>query len=228
LKSKVVVLGLDGFAKGWVAVKLDGNRRSIAFPRSIREILSIKFDRAAIDIPIGLNEDGIRVCDLQAREKLRPHGSRVFTGARRWLWEEFDDPDRANMEAIRRCQKRVSRQLWCLGRKINEVDEFVLTYHHLNVRETHPELVFLRLNDGIPLPSKHKKEGLALRKHLLFARGFAELDIWLDQTRRGKGAKRDDVLDACAAAIAARDMANSVPEGTPPQDSKKLPMQIWY
>jgi len=224
----VSALGLDGFTKGWVAVRLDDDRRSISFPSSISEALSIGFDQVAIDIPIGLNDNGIRGCDLQARERLRPHGSRVFTGARRWLWEEFDDPDKANREALRRNQKRISRQLWCLGRKITEVDEFVLAHRHLKVCETHPELVFLRLNGGAPLPSKHKPEGLALRRHLLSAQGFTELDVWLDKTRVGKGAKRDDVLDACAAAIAARDMANSVPEGTPPQDSKKLPMQIWY
>lgn len=221
-------IGLDGFTKGWVAVRLDGDRRSISFPQSIVEALSIGFDQAAIDIPIGLNDNGIRACDLQAREKLRPHGARVFTGARRWLWEEFDDPDEANREALRRSQRRISRQLWCLGRKIAEVDEFMLTHQHLNVCETHPELVFLRLNGGTPLPSKHKPEGLALRKHLLSVQGFAELDAWLDRTRIGVGAKRDDVLDACAAAIAARDMVNSVPEGTPPRDLKKLPMQIWY
>jgi predicted RNase H-like nuclease len=54
------------------------------------------------------------------------------------------------------------------------------------------------------------------------------LDLWLNQIRLGEGAKRDDVLDACAAAIAARDLAGSVPEGTPPRDSKELSMQIWY
>jgi len=224
----VRALGLDGFTKGWVAVKLDGDRRSIFFPQGIVEVLRIGFDRAAIDIPIGLNDNGIRACDLQAREKLRPHGSRVFTGARRWLWEEFNDPDKANREAVRRNQKRISRQLWCLGCKITEVDRFILTHRHLKICETHPELVFLRLNGGVPLPSKHKPEGLALRKHLLSAQGFAELDDWLDQTRIGKGAKRDDVLDACAAAIVARDIVSSVPEGTPPHDSKRLPMQIWY
>jgi predicted RNase H-like nuclease len=224
----VIALGLDGFSKGWVSVRLDGDRRSIAFPESIVEALSSRFDRAAIDIPIGLDDQGIRDCDVQAREKLRPHGSRVFSGARRWLWEEFNHPDQANREALRRSQKRISRQLWCLGQKITQVDEFVLRHPHLKVYETHPELVFLRLNRGAPLPSKHKAEGLALRRRLLSGEGFTELDVWLSKTRIGKGAKRDDVLDACAAAIAARDLANSVPVGTPPQDSKNLPMQIWY
>jgi len=55
-----------------------------------------------------------------------------------------------------------------------------------------------------------------------------EIDRWLAKARIGSGAKRDDVLDACAVAIAARDMAGSVPEGTPPIDAYQLPMQIWF
>jgi predicted RNase H-like nuclease len=39
-------------------------------------------------------------------------------------------------------------------------------------------------------------------------------------------AKRDDVLDACAVAIAAREPAGSV--GSPPLDAHGLPMQIWF
>src|SRR5215207_2534559 len=82
-------LGLDGFSKGWVAVRLDGDLHEIRFCRDIADALSIGFDRAAIDIPIGMTDDGERACDLLARERLRPYSSRVFTGARRWLWSEF-------------------------------------------------------------------------------------------------------------------------------------------
>ncbi len=87
-------LGLDGFSNGWVAVLLDGDLHEISFCRDIAGALSTLFDRAAIDIPIGMTDDGERACDLLAREGLRPHSSRVFTGARRWLWTEFSDPDR--------------------------------------------------------------------------------------------------------------------------------------
>ena len=148
------VLGLDGYSKGWVAVLLDGDIHEISFCRDIAEALSTGFDRAAIDIPIGMADDGERTCDRLAREKLRPHSSRVFTGARRWLWLEFSDPDHANRDALLRGQKRVSRQLWHLGPKIMEVDTFLRANRSRDIRETHPELVFLRLNNGRPLPSK--------------------------------------------------------------------------
>jgi predicted RNase H-like nuclease len=221
-------IGLDGFSRGWVAVTLDGEAQNISFHANVTEALSVKFDRAGIDIPIGMTEDGDRACDLLARQTLRPHISRVFTGARRWLWQEFDDPDKANREAQRRGQKRVSRQLWHLGPKIMEVDAFLRTRPLIEVCEVHPELVFLRLNGSKPLPAKKSEEGDALRRRLLKREGFRDIDRWLEETRIGTGAKRDDVLDACAVAISARDPAGSLPEESPPLDKYQLPMRIWF
>jgi predicted RNase H-like nuclease len=224
----VRALGIDGFTRGWVAVLLDGELHDVSFHRDIADALSIPFDRAAIDIPIGMSGDGQRACDLLAREMLRPHVSRVFTGARRWLWQEFSDPDCANREAVRRGQRRVSRQLWHLGPKIMAVDALLRANRSRDVREAHPELVFLRLNEGRPLQSKKSDSGMRLRVRLLKRQGVCGIDRWLAETRIGTGAKRDDVLDASAVAIAARDMVGSVPEGTPPIDAHDLPMQIWF
>jgi predicted RNase H-like nuclease len=224
----VRALGLDGYSKGWVAVLLDGDRQEISFHPDVTEALSRPFTRAGIDIPIGMTDNGERDCDLLARAKLRPHTSRVFTGARRWLWLEFSDPDDANREAQRRRQKGASRQLWHLGRKIMEIDAFVRANASCDVREVHPELVFLRLNDNRPLPSKKSEEGDSLRRALLKRQGFHKIDVWLSSMRIGTGAKRDDVFDACAVAIAARDLAGSIPEGTSPFDEHRVPMQIWF
>ncbi|WP_082656091.1 DUF429 domain-containing protein [Bradyrhizobium valentinum] len=225
-RSGCRALGLDGFSKGWVAVLLDGDVQEISFHRDITDALSRSCDRAGIDIPIGMSDHGERDCDLLARAKLRPHASRVFAGARRWLWSEFSDPNDANREAQRRRQKRVSRQLWHLGAKIMEVDAFVRANPSRDIREVHPELVFLRLNDNEPLPSKKSAGGVALRRALLKQSGFRQIDRWLTHER--SGAKPDDVLDACAVAIAAREPAGSVPEGAPPVDAHGLPMRIWF
>ncbi|MCA6124113.1 DUF429 domain-containing protein [Bradyrhizobium sp. WSM 1704] len=221
-------VGLDGFFKGWVAVSIDGDRRTISFHTDIADALAHPFDRAGIDIPIGMTDDGERCCDRLARQRLRPHTSRVFTGARRWLWQEFSDPDKANAAAGRRGQTKVSRQLWHLGNKIMEVDAFLRANAGRDLREVHPELVFLRLNGGKPLAPKKSEEGDALRCSLLKCAGFRTLDRWLTEARIGTGAKRDDVLDACAVAIAAREPFGCVPVGTPPMDAHGLPMQIWF
>jgi predicted RNase H-like nuclease len=224
----MIAIGLDGCRNGWVAVTIDGDRRDIAFPANMSWLASQRFDRAAIDIPIGMTVDGDQLCDRLARAKLSPHGSRVFSGARRWLWEEFRDSASANDEALRRSQTRVSLQLWHIGAKIMEVDAFARNHRHLDLRESHPELVFLRLNAGTPLPSKHTDAGLALRRQLLLDNGFTDLDAWLSIQRRRTGAKRDDVLDACAVALAARDAASCLPDGDTIRDACGLPMQIWF
>jgi len=227
-KSGCRALGLDGFSKGWVAVLLDGDMQEISFHRDVTDALSRSCDRAGIDIPIGMTDEGERDCDLLARARLRPHSSRVFAGARRWLWLEFSDPDGANREAQRRGQKRVSRQLWHLGAKIMEVDAFVRANPARDIREVHPELVFLRLNGNKPLPPKKSAGGVGLRLALLKQSGVRQIDRWLTDERIGTGAKPDDVLDACAVAIAAREPAGSVPERTLPLDEHGLPMRIWF
>ena len=221
-------IGLDGFSRGWVAVTIDGDQRTISFHGDIADALARPFDRAGIDIPIGMTEDGECARDRRPRRSTRLPSTRLFTGARRWLWQEFRDPDAANREALRRGQTRVSRQLWHLGNKIMEVDAFVRANPARDIREVHPELVFLRLNGGTPLPRKKSEEGDALRRRLLKRSGFREIDRWLTEVRIGTGAKRDDVLDACAVALAAHQPSGCVPEGPQPLDGHDLPMQIWF
>ena len=87
--------GLDGFRGGWVAVTLDGDEQTLSFHGNVAEALSGKSDRVGIDIPIGMTQDGERACDLLAREMLRPHFSRVFTGARLPLASITIDPPAA-------------------------------------------------------------------------------------------------------------------------------------
>jgi predicted RNase H-like nuclease len=220
-------IGLDGFRFGWVAVELDSHRRSISFIRHIDALIGRPFDRLAVDMPIGLPARGERACDRAARALLRPHASRVFTGARRGLWDHASQAA-ANRALKARGEAGVSVQLWNLGPKILEVDAALTPELQARVIESHPELVFLRLNDGRPLPRKASAEGLAVRRALLKRDGFDEIDAWLTNQRQRTGAKPDDVLDACAAAIAAREATRYLPEGDAPRDARGLAMQIWY
>ncbi|WP_283842268.1 DUF429 domain-containing protein [Bradyrhizobium altum] len=70
--------GLDGFSRGWVAVSIDGDQRTLSFHGDIADALARPFDRAGIDIPIGMTDDGQRDCDRLARARLRPHTSRAL------------------------------------------------------------------------------------------------------------------------------------------------------
>ena len=225
----MICIGLDGYRKGWVAVLIDGDAHELLFLPTISDLRKLRFDRACIDMPIGLPGAGERTCDLIARKMLRPHASRVFTGARRGLW---DHPSHAaaNRALWTRGEAGVSIELWHLGKKLCELDAVMTPRLQHKLREAHPELVFLRLNGGAPLPSKHTEVGLRLRRKLLRAAGFRALDRWLGKTRIGTGAKRDDILDACAVAVAARDghLRNVLPRGGAAKDARGLKMQIWY
>jgi len=226
-------LGIDGYRHGWVVVALDDGQRTIAYVPSIRAALAGPFDAAMIDMPIGLPERGNRACDTQGKALLGAAGSRVFLGARRPLFD-FQSAADANTWAFSVGKKGISCQLWCLLKKMREVEAAIAPARQSVVLECHPELVFFRLNGGKPVSaSKKSPEGVAARTNLLLQDGFAALPDWLQaRTRnpfdgRAPGAGKDDVLDACACAIAARDKARRIPED-PPCDAWGLRMEIWF
>jgi len=220
----VTFVGLDGYKHGWVAVWLRETKNEIQYLRDVGRFLDCEFDRAMIDIPIGLPDFGNRDCDLEARRLLGKTASRVFTGARRSILP-FDSQSEAHHFCKARGDSGVSQQLFCLGKKIKEIDDIITERQQLRFVEAHPELIFWRLNGRNPLPRKKTQPGRELRRQLLKAQGIDELDGWLNE-RIGTGAKADDVLDACACAVAARDHSHKVPSGTSPTDAKGLRMEI--
>ena len=203
---------------------------SLRYLPTLAELTDVRFDRAAIDMPIGLPDVGYRDCDMEARQLLGSNRSRVFLGARRMLLDvRFESAAQANAELKASDQPGVSVQLWNLRGKLREADRFVRANPNIDLREVHPELVFRRLNGNKPVQSKKLGDGIAQRVRLLAANGFPDVGAMLVD-RRQLSAKPDDVLDACAAAIAARDFSKgyALPVGYVPLDDEKLPMQIWY
>ena len=101
------------------------------------------------------------------------------------------------------------------------------------VFEVHPELAFWRLNTGRALdePKKIKgrcnDRGLAVRRGLLVAAGFAESVVHAEPP---KGAGEDDLLDALACAAIAQRIAEgrARPFPDPPErDEHGLRIAIW-
>jgi len=220
----VLFVGVDGCRSGWIAVTIDGaGRASYALLPRIAEIAALGAARAMIDMPIGLPDSGYRACDLAARKLLGAACSRVFLGARRPLLA-FDGYAEANAWA-KSDGKGLSRQCWHILPKIAELDRFVTPALQASVLEAHPELVFQRLGGGRALPPKRSAEGLKRRRDLLAARGFDALDRWA-ASLRGRGAGADDLYDACALALAARDPAGPVPCPLA-TDARGLRMEIW-
>jgi predicted RNase H-like nuclease len=136
-------IGIDGIPRGWVAVYID-ERRALRFCASARidDLLSAPYDRAMVDIPIGLPERGYRQCDREAREFVGPS---VFFGARWGVWA-FPNHKAANEHYHSIGDKGISIQLWCLREKLKEVNEGMTAERQSLPLETHPELVFWRLN----------------------------------------------------------------------------------
>jgi predicted RNase H-like nuclease len=216
-------VGIDGIPGGWVAVYLEPSRQRFNYSGSLERLLSVPFDRAMIDVPIGLPAIGYRECDVAAR---RLHGPSVFLGARWGVWD-FASSKAANEHYHAAGQPGISVQLWGIRDKLQEANTWITPLRQETVKECHPEVVFHRLNGGAPLKhSKKTAEGRAARIELLEGAGVTRIREWLGQRDR-TGIGRDDLIDACAAAIAARDPAGCLPE-TPGLSAQGIRMEIWF
>ncbi|MCP3469425.1 DUF429 domain-containing protein [Bradyrhizobium sp. CCGUVB1N3] len=215
-------LGLDGFRRGWVAAWIDDRGdHSFDYSSGLTRLLAVPHARAMIDMPIGLKTSGYRVCDLRARELIGPA---VFLGARRDLWM-FPDMPTANQHYRQNGDKGVSSQLWNIGDKIKEVDDVMTPLRQKTIGEAHPELIFWNLAGERRLEPKTSAAGREQRLEFLETRGFTKVRKWLTQ-RHGTGIGRDDLIDACACAIAARDSTRCL-DGEDP-DPRGLRMEINY
>jgi predicted RNase H-like nuclease len=220
----VEYLGIDGFRGGWVAAWIDDRGdHGFDYASSLERLLSAGCERAMIDMPIGLTTKGHRTCDLRARELV---GASVFLGARRNLWE-FPDQASANRYYWQHegPGMGVSCQLWNIRGKIREVDDFITPERQATIGEAHPELIFRNLGDQRRPEGKKSARGREQRIRLLADRGFVKLSKWLTQ-RHGTGIGRDDLIDACACAVAARDSKARL--GGDEVDVRGLRMEINY
>ena len=217
-------LGLDGFRGGWVAAWIDdrGNH-GFDYSPGLTRLFSMPHKRAMIDMPIGLPLAGYRACDIRARERV---GASVFMGARRNLWE-FSDQASANRQYWDREGRGmgVSCQLWNIRDKIKEVDDFMTPERQATIGEAHPELIFQKLVGPSRLEGKKSAAGRDQRLRLLAEHGFTKITKWLTQ-RYGTGIGRDDLIDACACAVAARD--SDAFFGADEPDIRGLRMEINY
>jgi predicted RNase H-like nuclease len=217
-------LGLDGFRGGWVAAWIDDQGdHGFEYSSSLTRLVGTSYRRAMIDMPIGLKLSGRRRCDISARALV---GAAVFLGARRNLWE-FPDQASANRYYWRHEGPRmgISCQLWNIRDKIREVDDFITPDRQAIIGEAHPEVIFWKLSHQLRLQGKKSAPGRDRRIKLLAENGFVKLSRWLMQ-RHGTGIARDDLIDACACAVAARD--SNARLGGDEVDARGLRMEINY
>ena len=230
------LFGVDGCRGGWVIAGSDASLSRLTF--TLVDDLADLFGRAdagdvriAIDIPIGLSDDGPRACDLAARRLLgRPRASSVFPAPCRSALTATTYR-RACAASRRALGVALSIECFNIVPKIREVDALMTPARQACVREVHPELVFALLEGtgGLVAP-KRTPDGERLRRRLL-ARVAPRFDVAAARRRLGPSrVARDDIIDAVACLVAAgrihRGEARVLPGPEVPRDARGLRMEI--
>jgi predicted RNase H-like nuclease len=214
VEASVLVAGVDGYRKGWVAVSLDPSGDvQVSTHATFSEVLSLRAQVIAVDIPIDPPGLGARPTDAAAR---------AFVGGGR-ASSVFPTPPRAALEARTFAEateiartitgKGISQQAFALGRKILEVHE--LAEVDERVIEMHPEVSFCELAGGQLLESKHTPEGLDRRRALLAEAGIRPPGAF-------PGVPEADLLDAAVGAWTAARYSAQLAEPVPAAHEGRL------
>jgi predicted RNase H-like nuclease len=219
----VAVLGVDGWRGRWVGALLDGRHVTLLDLPDAAAVLAVPNAQiVAVDMPIGLSEDGVRACDVEARRRLGRAGSSVFPAPLRRVLRAIDylDACRVSIEAS---GKALSKQAWNLVPAIRSLDDALGDPPVDRVVEVHPELAFRALDERVRDP-KGTARGLAQRMAAL----ATVMDV--DLLNAPPLIPAADALDASAAAWSAQRIATRTAEcvGDGARDSRGRPMRICW
>ncbi len=228
--------GVDGCRGGWLLASAPAGESSvqIAVYPTFERLLHASGDLAiiAVDIPIGLTEQGARPTDQAARALLGIRGSSVFPAPVRAALgaATYEDACALSFDAH---GKKLSKQAFAIMAKIREVDEALRRDESARrrVREIHPEVSFCVWNGGSPM-SHPKRDGLGfVERFTLVETRFPGAFETARKALKSKVAADDDILDSLAALWSAermhRGVAKCIPDGPPQLDGCGLPMAIW-
>jgi len=119
----VAVLGVDGWRGAWVGARLDGRAITLLALPDVAAVLAVPdVEVVAIDMPIGLSDDGPRACDVAARRRLGRAGSSVFPAPVRAVLGAADYAQ-ACKRSVEASGKALSRQAWNLVPAIRALDD---------------------------------------------------------------------------------------------------------
>ncbi len=222
----MAVLGVDGWRGAWVGALLEGRTVTLLSLPDAAAVLAVP-DVAvvAIDMPIGLSDDGARACDQRAKALLGRAGSSVFASPVRPVLatDDYAVARRISVEATGGTS--LSAQAFQLVRSIRDLDDALGQPPDPRVHEVHPELAFRRGLGGVTDP-KGTARGLAQR--LAALRPVVDVDAALLAAPPRVPAV--DALDACAAAWSARRIADGTAEcvGDGSLDARGRAMRIYW
>jgi predicted RNase H-like nuclease len=165
----------------------------------LRRIEAGTLAAVAIDIPIGLAASAPRRCDVEARHLLGARRSSVFPAPARSVLGAASYEEACARSALA-CGKKISRQLFNILPKIEQVDALMTPHHQAFLFEMCPELSFTFLAGAPMRANKRTATGRGERRATLEA-VFGDVE---DLLRPPRGAAPDDVLDALVGAWTAR------------------------
>jgi predicted RNase H-like nuclease len=237
-------MGVDGCAAGWVCVlrNLRGLPPRVHVAQNFADLLVLRElpSFVAVDIPIGLPDrigEAGRGPETLLRARLGERQSSVFAIPSRAAvaCTDYEEACRVAAETSEP-SRMVSKQAFFLFPKIRELDALMRADagNAYFIHESHPEGVFMTMNDGQPLGEPKKRKGspyppgLELRRDLLtrvagYERPFLQADLL-------RGVGDDDLLDACACAWTAERIARgtAISYPSPPlADALGIPIAIW-
>lgn len=229
--------GIDGCKAGWILTTFDENP-SYHILRTDQDLIDAldSYDRIFIDMPIGLEDEVYtRECDRLLREKLgSEYASSVFSPPIRPALHAPSYVE-ANMESFEYTEKKLTVQAWNITPKIRILDALLIAKPALRekVLESHPELLFMKLNGGMIYQKKNTKKGLRHRLDLVSQHKPIAADFFRDikEEYRRNEVNEDDIVDSMALALAAKQSVEkgiqTLPEN-PPLDSEGLKKAIHF
>lgn len=221
----MAVLGVDGWRGAWVGALLDGRSVTLLALPDVTAVLAVPdVDLVAIDMPIGLSDDGARACDVDARKRLGRAGSSVFPAPLRPVLDATDYVDACSI-SVQASGRALSKQAWNLVPAIRALDDALGQPPTDRVVEVHPELAFRHLDRTVVDP---KVTARGLIQRLAALRPHMDVDAALLEAPPLVPAV--DALDACAAAWSARRLADGRGEcvGDGATDARGRPMRICW
>lgn len=227
------VVGVDGCPAGWFWVRMQEHSYDFGVSANIEELCATHGEAAqiCIDIPIGLPSDiERRRCDSEARRLLGPRAPSVFSAPCRQILD-CESYEAACSLSRASTGRALSRQGFAIVPKIREVDTYLRAHRNEidRVVEVHPEVCFQGMSGKAMTHPKKRQEGNKERLAVLDA-------IWPLSSRcfeaalavfRRAHVSRDDIIDAIACALTARDSGplNAIPNDLQ-LDDQRLPMRM--
>ncbi|MGY1650876.1 DUF429 domain-containing protein [Geodermatophilus sp. SYSU D01119] len=220
----MAVLGVDGWRGAWVGALLEGRTVRLLHLRDAGAVLAVPdAEVVAVDMPIGLSDDGPRACDQQAKALLGSAGSSVFASPVRPVLATDDYAEARRISVAATGGTSLSAQAFRLVPSIRALDDALGEPPPGHVVEVHPELAF-RVGLGGVTDPKATARGMAQRLAAL----RAVMDVEEALLAAPPRVPAIDALDACAAAWSARRVADGTDEcvGDGSLDARGRPMRI--